>query len=221
MSWIQRLLDMTTGGSRSQHYPEHAVTVARVHARRTITRTVAFGLELRDAQLEIIEHSALTAMLCGSLGKRLLISEGDAHILRTAAELHEVGMFGISPELLMRPTPLTQAELARVRGQAKVSAEIAATMHHPRVALLIEHQYDDFASLGKKLSGTDLLLAGILRVADTVAAVTRPRPYQDPMSVEERARMLESGAGSRFHPMAVEGAVELAASAEDPLLFVS
>lgn len=219
MNWIQRLLEHVTGGSAPQRSQLHEFAIARVHARRTITTTIAFGLELRDSQLEIIEHSALTAIVCGSLAKSLQVFEGDAHILRTAAELHEVGMFAVSPDLLMRPTPLTPAELATVRGQAKVSAEIASTMHHPRVAKLILHQYDDFATLVDRLPKADLLLAGILRVSDTISAVSRPRPYQDPMSIQERARLLESGAGGRFHPLVVQRAITLSDLPDEPVTY--
>lgn len=211
MNWLQRLIQRVTGGE-----PSAAVALedARGHAHRTITRTLTLGLDLRESQLEVIEHSALVAVLCRSLARWLHLSDADAYILETAAELHELGMFTVDAGLLLRTAPLTEAELAAVRGQARVSATLAAVMHHPRVALLIEHQYADFTGLRDQLDEPDLLLAGVLRVADTIAAVTHPRPYQEPLSVAERAQMLESGAGTRFHPVAVDAALRFAAAEE-------
>ena len=207
-SWILRLLQPFVGGAGTEPSLVRTMEAAQVHANRTIMRTITFGLDRRNAQLEIVEHSALVATLCRSLGREAKISEADAFILETAAELHEVGMFAVSPALLMRSGPLTLEELGSVRAQATVSAELAAYMHHPRVALLIEHQYSDFAS-GIPLANSDLLLAGILRVADTIAAVTRPRPYQDPMPIDERALLLITGSGQQYHPVAVDSALQL------------
>ena len=178
---------------------------------RAMVRTLAFGLEVRDAELDIVQHCTLVADLCASLGKVLDLSPGEAYILDTAARLHEIGMFSIPASLLKRDAPLSAEELALVRSQARLSAEIAATMHHPRVATLIEHQYDDYSELVGKLDEADLLLAGIVRVADLIAAVTRPRPYQVAHSWESRVSLLMGGSGTRFHPLAVEGALQIPA----------
>jgi response regulator RpfG family c-di-GMP phosphodiesterase len=176
---------------------------------RAMVRALAFGLELRDAELDIVRHCTLVADFCGTLGRFLDLSLGEMYIVDTAARLHEIGMFMVPTALLKRPAPLSAEELARVRSQARLSAEIAATMHHPRVARLIEHQYDDYSALVGKLDESDLLRAGIVRVADLIAAVTRPRPYQGALSWEKRVRLLRAGAGTHFHPRVVECALEM------------
>ena len=133
-------------------------------------------------------------------------------MLQVAARLHEVGVFGVPPELLHRPAPLSEEELETVRGQARVSAGVARLIHPPRVAELIENQYEDHRKLaeGDRIGDRDVLLAGILRVADVYAAVTWPRPYQDPMPAPFRDELLRAGAGTRFHPLAVESALTIA-----------
>jgi HD-GYP domain-containing protein (c-di-GMP phosphodiesterase class II) len=206
MNWIQRLF----GSRPTDASPQSLLDDARSHAQRTITRALAFGMEAREVEMQIVEHSALVSMVSGELGERMHISEADAYVLKTAAELHEVGMFGISPELLMRSTEYSADELALVRGQAKVSGDLAALMHGPRVGRLIEHQYDDYDAPEEGPEDPDRLLAGILRVADAIAAVTSPRPYQMALSLLERGLMLQRGAGTRFHPLAVESAMGMA-----------
>lgn len=209
MAWMQRFLDRLSAPRDPEGEAEHALYQARDRTRETVLRTLQGGLHVRESQMGILEHSAMVSTICDTLARTMRLSEADAYILRTAARLHEVGMFSIPPALLLRPTPLTRGELERVRWQAMVSADIAEPMHHPRIVGLIRSQYQDFASLRGHLSDADLLLAGILRVADVVAAVTHPRPYQDPLPWNERARVLHSGAGTRFHPLAVEHALEL------------
>lgn len=214
MSWLQRLIERVITGPEPARAPGPSLEEERERTQQTILRTVSFGLDVREEELEIIEHSALVSILCGSLGRLLDLPESEAYILQTAAQLHEVAMFAVPAELLLKETPLTDEELETVRRQAKASAELAAIMHHPRVARLIEHQYDDYAMLADRMPETDLLLAGILRVADVVAAVTRPRPYQDPLTQGDRALLLESGAGTQFHPLAVRCALLLSEGTE-------
>lgn len=209
MSWMQRLIERVTAGPEPERSLGPSLDEERERTQQTILRTLSFGLEVREAELEIIEHSALVAALCGSLGRLLHLSEADAYILETAARLHEIGMFAVPPELLLRADPLSPDELERVRSQARISAQLAATMHHPRVVRLIESQYEDYAELADRMPEADLLLAGILRVADVVAAVTRPRPYQESLPPGARATLLEQGAGTRFHPSVVRGALML------------
>ena len=180
-----------------------------LRVKKSMTSAFVFGLEVRDAEMGIVGHCAAVAMLARSLGAIMDISESDAYILDTAAQLHEVGMFAIPPDLLKRSSPLTLEELERIRSQAQISAEIAGMMHHPRVRSLIEHQYDDHAELEGVLPPEDLLLAGILRVADVLAATTWPRPYQAALPRESRAQLLRLGAGSRFHPLAARLALEV------------
>lgn len=180
---------------------------ARGHAQRTVTTTIMFGMELREAELGILEHCALVAMIAGWLGERMSISEPDAYVLRTAAELHEVGMFAIDPALLMQPGRLSPEQLATVRSQAAVSARIAATMHGPRVGRLIQGQYDDHDARVGESTDPDQILAGILRVADVIAAVRTPRPYQEALTLQQQELLLARGAGTTFHPLAVQYAM--------------
>lgn len=207
--WVRRM----SGAQTQTDAPGLISKDQRTRTTRTMSQTLAFGLEVRDSELNIVEHCSLVAELCERLGRLMRISEADAYILETAARIHEIGMFTIPATLLKRAAPLSPEELARVRSQAQISAQIAATMHHPRVVELIEHQYDDYTELAGKMDERNLLLAGILRVADIIAAVTRPRPYTAGLPWEMRAQLLQSGAGTRFHPAAVRCALQMPAEA--------
>lgn len=208
MSLLTLLFDRTEASSATE---ASALSRSHAHAQRSISRAVAFAMEVRESELQIVEHSARVAMISEALGVRMNISEADAFILRTAAELHEVGMYTIPPALLTQSEPYTLEQLATVRGQARVSADLAGVMHGPRVGRLIEHQYEDYDFKPECGWDPDQLLAGILRVADVIAAVTHPRPYQAALSTVDRESMLRCGSGNRFHPSAVQAAMGLAA----------
>lgn len=216
MDWmrglVRRMAEGEAGAGRGVEMQIDQLEQQTVKTKRAMLGSLAFGLEMTDFKLGMLEHCARVAVIAGWLGERMGLSDADGYILENAARLHEIGMISVPVEILQRSAPLTELEMALVRDQARVGAEIARAMHHPRVALLIEHQYDDYEQLREKLSIDDLLLAGVLRVADVITAISWPRPYQDPMPARSRVEVLESGAGIRFHPLAVRFAVELPTS---------
>lgn len=211
MNWIRRLLGRTASVGAAREAPDTPLRDELAKTQRKMVDALFFSLQVRDAEIGISEHCALVARVAGQIAEGMGVSEADAYILRTAAQLHELGMLTVPPELLRRPTPLASFELERIHSQARVSAEIARIVHHPRVATLIECQYQEHYLLrgSGEIPERDLLLAGILRVADVFTAVTWPRPYQDPMQHEHRIRLLERGAGTQFHPDAVDVALRV------------
>ena len=177
-------------------------------ARSRILDAFELALQAREPQLGLMDHAARVAMVAGRIAASMGIGDGDRYILNTAAQLHEMGMLSLPVELIERRGTLSPQELQWVRGQARVSADIARAAYHPRIALLIENQYRDHTELRRDgLSERDLVLAGIFRVADVFATVTWPRPYQAAMSAPTRSHLLQSGAGTRFDPLAVHAAL--------------
>ena len=174
-------------------------------------RTVLdLALELKDASNIVAAHCTRVAALSGSIAEALGIGEQERDLLRRAAQLHEVGIVAVPVDLLQRPDALAKEELERVREHAKVGAEIVRASHGDRVAQLVRYQYADYQEMQEmRLSADDLLLAGILRVADVVDAVTVPRAYQNPLPSDERREVLRRGIGSKFHPVAVHSLLML------------
>ncbi|HEX8829820.1 MAG TPA: HD domain-containing phosphohydrolase [Longimicrobium sp.] len=162
------------------------------------------ALERRDQELDLAPHCARVAAHAERMAVLLDVEPEHRAVLRHASLLHEVGMIGVPGELLSKPGVLTHDELQRVRDQAALGAEIARATCGPLAATVIRHQYDDYVTLRQRLDGEALVLAGILRIADVVEAITRPRPYQAPLPARTRIRLLRAGAGSHFDPSAVE-----------------
>lgn len=166
---------------------------------------LTYSLRTRDPAMQIVGHCARVAALAEFLAAELELPEDDARVLREAARLHEVGLVAIPPELLHSEQTLSDEQLQRVRSHARVGAEIVRPAYKSRVSALIENQYSDYAELQRKFDGNaaDLLLAGLLRVADVFDAMTHPRAYQQRPSVAYRRDVLRGGQGTKFHPAAV------------------
>lgn len=166
---------------------------------------LTFSLRVRDPYLGLVKHCTRVAMLVDRLADALELDDEARDDVRAAARLHEIGMVAVPLELVYRAGRLTTSELDRVRRQAEVGAEIVATTHEPRTARVIRNQYLDFEALEREVprGSEDLLLSGILRVADVVDAILNPRPYQSAHPRGYCKAVLERGAGTRFHPTVV------------------
>ncbi len=169
------------------------------HALRVALRT-------REPVRQLVAHATRVLVLVDWLSSELGIGETEFEHLQCAAQLHEIGMIAVPMRLLQDPGPLTAPELERVREQASYGAEIVRGYHSPRTAQIIESQYLDHAELASRFpeKSTDLLLAGILRIADVFDTMGYPRPYQRAWTVEERVLELQTGMGQRYHPVVAD-----------------
>ncbi|MEX2571809.1 MAG: HD domain-containing phosphohydrolase [Gemmatimonadota bacterium] len=186
--------------------------VGRVESE--MASALRFALEFREGSSQIVEHSSRVARLASQVASLVDVDYGEMAWLRAAAQLHEIGMVAVPADLLTRSSRLTPEELARVRAQAAIGAEIVRPTHGAVTARLIEQQYHDYEELRQETSDTrTLLLAGILRVVDVFDAMTAPRPYQTPVPEERWRQVLRFGSGAKFHPAAVYALLQLVGSA--------
>jgi response regulator RpfG family c-di-GMP phosphodiesterase len=162
-----------------------ALDVEILDTQMEMSSALMYCVEMREHQFQTVSHCARVAITARWLAQQAGV-RGD--------------------QLVKKKGPLTAEELGRIRSQARIGAEIARTMQRPLAALMIEHQYTDYATLERKFSPDSLefLLIGILRVADVFDAMMRPRPYQSPLPENRRLEIIRAGAGTKFHPEAVE-----------------
>ena len=201
------------GDQPRQTPPQEELERAADEASLAVASALMVALERRDDEMGFSAHSARVALLADRIATLLDLDEPLRALLRHTALIHEVGMIGVPAELINKRGILTPDELAQIHHQAEIGAAIAEATCGPLAATVIRHQYDDYASLRDRL-GDDpaaLLLAGILRTADVVDAISQPRPYQPPLPPATRRNLLRAGAGSRFDPAAVDAYLSTAA----------
>lgn len=204
MNFLRRLLPRAPEPAPSVEPLDDAVQ-SMLDTELEMATALTYSLRARDPAMQIVGHCARVAALAEFLAAELKLPEEDARVLREAARLHEVGLVAIPPDLLHSENVLTDEQLQQVRAHARVGAEIVRPAYKSRVSALIENQYCDYAELRRKLDDNtaDLLLAGLLRVADVFDAMTHPRAYQQRPSVAYRRNVLRGGQGTKFHPAAV------------------
>jgi response regulator RpfG family c-di-GMP phosphodiesterase len=189
----------------------HRLQRAMREMQRETVKALAATVAARDPFMQ--GHAARVADLCSRVGAELRLDQEQAELLETAALLHEIGKASVPLELLHKTAPLSAGELERIRAHARVGADIVRGIPTlTRVAPLIEHQGTDYAALPADADPPTpgfALLAGILRVVDAWDAMESARSYRGAMPPEYGNETLRSGAGTRFHPVAVEAVLRL------------
>lgn len=202
--------DAHRSGGRKGDSPLQARTRAG-NVQLEMGTALIFGLEQRNMRLGFIEHCARVAGLVDRMADTFFLTDAERADLYAAAQLHEIGMLAVPPELIESPAPLDEAALARLRAQAGVGAEILRPTRTTRTCMLVEHQYTDFDEIRLRFraGSREVLLAGILRAADALDAMLHPRPYQADLDPALPPLILRSGRGTNFHPQAVESLLQI------------
>ena len=137
-------------------------------------------------------------------GEEMDLPLEDIEQLRFAGLLHDVGMTGVTEEILLRPVPLTQDELERVRMHAELGATVVEQIEFLKnitPVVLHHHERWDGSGFPVGLAGEAIpLLARILAVADAFDLMTTGTQRQARMSFATARVELEAKSGSQFDP---------------------
>jgi diguanylate cyclase (GGDEF)-like protein len=138
------------------------------------------------------------------IGDRIGMGRADLESLRTAAELHDVGLVGVPGNILDRKRRIGERELEAVRKHPYMGAKMlegVAGLESVRQTILEHHENFDGSGYPQGLRGTDISLpARILSVAEYFDSVTSPRPHRERIEASDGLSMVEKGSGILFDP---------------------
>jgi putative two-component system response regulator len=192
--------------------------------------TLALTIEARDPSTN--GHCERLAQHAVRLGRTLSLGHEDLEALHRGGYLHDVGKIGIPDSILLKPGPLTPAELALMRRHPEIGDSLCAPLQslrrlalmrrHPEIGdslcaplqslrrvrpiVIAHHERLDGSGYPGGLRGDEIpLLAQIVGIVDVFDALTSERPYRVALSPEESGRYLvrEAEAG-KFAPRYVE-----------------
>ena len=129
--------------------------------------------------------------------------------------LHDVGKVGIEDAVLLKPGRLDAAEFEKIKQHARLGGEALKAVDE-------QIRTESFLTLGKEIAfyhherwdGTGYpagkrgeqipLSARLVALADVYDALTSKRPYKEPLSHEEAARVITEERGTHFDPDVVD-----------------
>ena len=189
-----------------------AVALERAEAREEREASFVHFLEylvnMRETMAGFEEgHSRQVADLATRLGRFFGFTERGLDLLRRAAAFHDLGKLGVDPELLNRPGPLTQTELAAVRRHTEVAERLLGAtscledvrhiLRHLTGAVDEEHARDE-GGAGVPLESR------ILAAAEAFVSMTSARPHRPALDRQKALAEMRREAGTRFDAEVVQ-----------------
>jgi HD-GYP domain-containing protein (c-di-GMP phosphodiesterase class II) len=153
----------------------------------------------------LFNHGPRVALTARRVAEFLELTEEERSEVFLAGLLMDLGMIGLVEDAWENPVPvLSEHSRARVvEHPVRSEISVRAIPHLGRIAPLVRHHHEwwDGSGYPDGLRGRDIPVgARILRIADTVVALSSPRPQRDALTPEEIVKEIKQGAGVEFGP---------------------
>jgi putative nucleotidyltransferase with HDIG domain len=149
-------------------------------------------------------HLCQVASYTELLARELQLSRKESVLAVRAALLHDVGKIAVADEILTKPGPLTDAEMAVMVHHAEWGNDILARTggFEPILdAVRSHHEWFDGRGYPAGLRGSEIPhMARMIAVTDAFDTMTSPRPYRRSCSVDSALEELAAYSGTQFDP---------------------
>lgn len=163
---------------------------------------LAAALDARDTYTH--GHSMRVAMYADTLAARLGMDHEERELIRQGCMLHDIGKIGVPDSVLRKPGPLDERELDQMRQHTTVGYRLVSGLPWGRTVVdIVLHHHERWDGKGypSGLSGDSIPVAArIVGVADTLDAMTSPRPYRAAYSFRRAAAEIVRQSGRQFDP---------------------
>ena len=188
---------------------------------RQTVEGLAMALEAKHPETH--GHSLNVARLARVTARKMGLPDAQARALYQAGLLHDIGKIGTGREILGRLGDLSRREMDLIRCHPVMGAKILqplAFLSHLIPMVRYHHERMDGSGYPEGLQGETIPLgARILAVCDAFETMISGRAELRPISLEDAAVQLKTGAGLRFDPQAASALV--AAVRENPSILDS
>ena len=190
-------------GEALSHHEQRELTAADSQAEiRGLVKALA------EADGDTYRHSLEVAATAIVVGERLGLGRAELVEVELGALLHDVGKLRLPPHILGKPGRLSDDERRLVRLHPEWGAEMVGRIPGlEAVALIVRlhHERPDGTGYPHGLSHERIPVASrIVSVCDAYGAMTKRRPYSEPLDVDTALLELSRHAGTQFDPEAVD-----------------
>ncbi len=142
------------------------------------------------------------------MAMKLGLSESEIGTIEIASILHDIGMIGISDDLLLQVEALTPEELNEIKKHVHYSVKILDDIKLLKdVVNIIRYHHEHWNGCGypSGISGEEIPLASrIIAIADAFDGMTSNRAYRKAKAPQEALNIIKELAGIQFDPKLVE-----------------
>jgi putative nucleotidyltransferase with HDIG domain len=147
-------------------------------------------------------HSLRLAEFALRIASEIGLPARDRDSLRTAALLHDVGNVAVRSAVLLKPGPLTEGERIEVERHAEVGKALLEGFGLDEIVIRIVHAHHerfDGSGYPEGLSGEKIPAgARIVAIADTLEAMTCPRPYRASLTYDDVVEEISRRNSAKF-----------------------
>ena len=128
--------------------------------------------------------------------------------------LHDIGMIGVPSSTLVKPGPLTQTDVDKIREHPWLGERIVAPVPGldgiAREVIACHHERWDGSGYPRGLRGLEIPVAArIFAIVDAFDAMTHDQPYREALTTAAALSEIAATAGTQFDPELAEAFVGL------------
>lgn len=215
LDYVVHILRDVTKERKSQ---EELVRYREALNRSFFGTAEAFAKLIEERDPYTSGHSLSVARLSVAIAREMGLSERERTGVYISGILHDIGKIGIPVEILVKPGPLSELEMALIRTHPTMGYEVLKEIEFPwpvALATLQHHERMDGSGYPQGLKGEEIIIeARILAVADVVDAITHHRPYRPALPMEEALKEIERGRGELYDPRVVDACLKVIGRSE-------
>jgi putative nucleotidyltransferase with HDIG domain len=186
----------------------------RIKERRMILNSIMQIVKIMEAKdIYTAGHSIRVADYCEKIARGMGLNEYDIEILRSLADLHDIGKIHVDLSILNKLTKLTEKDWTEIKKHPVISYDIVMQIEFLKDranAILYHHERVDGKGYPYGKKGEEIpLFAKILMVADAYDAMTTDRPYRKSLTREESIVELENNKGTQFDVKVIDVMIDL------------
>ena len=142
------------------------------------------------------------------IAKQLGLSTIDVGKVELAGMLHDIGMIGVSDEILYKVDSLTQEEYDEIKKHITYSVKILEDIKQLKdVVEIIKYHHEKYDGTGYPygIKGEDIPIGSrIIAVADAFDSVISNRIYRNKVEYAEALEKIKAGSGTQFDPVVIK-----------------
>ena len=142
------------------------------------------------------------------IAKQLGLSQIEIGKIELAGMLHDIGMIGVSDEILYKIEALTQEEYDEIKKHITYSVKILEDIKQLKdVVEIIKYHHEKYDGTGYPygIKGEDIPIGSrIIALTDTFDSIISNRIYRNQIELSEAKQKIIEGAGTQFDPIVVK-----------------
>jgi HD-GYP domain-containing protein (c-di-GMP phosphodiesterase class II) len=169
------------------------------------------AVEVRDPYTAL--HQIRSADVARDIATEMGLPQDKIDAIRMAGAIHDIGKLSIPPEILTKPSKLTNVEFALIKEHSRSGYETLKNVESPWPLAQIVHQHHERmngSGYPRGLRGNEISMeARILAVADVVSAMVSHRMHRPSLGIEAALEEIEKNKGILYDNTVAEACLRL------------